>query len=99
MDHQESGNASDQEGEEYEFRGPGFTAEHWLASGHSQIWEGLAARKTTPPGSPVQSKENLPAEAPAEGSSPEATRRRGMGRYNLRSRTTPPERLKDYVCE
>ncbi|KAJ1196640.1 hypothetical protein NDU88_000506 [Pleurodeles waltl] len=99
MDHQGSGNNSDQEGEEDEFRRPGFPAEHWLASGHSQICEGLEARKTTPPGSPAQSKENPPAEAPAEGSGLEAIRRRGMGRYNLRSRTTPPERLKDYVCE
>ncbi|KAJ1167925.1 hypothetical protein NDU88_008310 [Pleurodeles waltl] len=98
-DHQESGNNSDHEEGECEFGRVGGTAEHWLASGNLQMGEGLAAQKTTTPGSPVPNQDDVPAEAPAEGSNSEATRRSGLGRYNLRSRLTLPERLRDYVCE
>ncbi|KAJ1131150.1 hypothetical protein NDU88_009493 [Pleurodeles waltl] len=99
VDHKESGNDSDHEEAECEFGRAGVTAEHCLERGTSQMEEGLAARKTTTPGSPVPNQEDVLAEAPTEGSNSEVTQRSGLGRYNLRSRLTLPERLKDYVCE
>ncbi|KAJ1156247.1 hypothetical protein NDU88_008971 [Pleurodeles waltl] len=99
VDHKESGNDSDHEEAEGEFGRAGVTAKHCLERGTSQMEECLAARKTTTPGSPVPNQEDVLAEAPTEGSNSEVTQRSGLGRYNLRSHLTLPERLKDYVCE
>ncbi|KAJ1113211.1 hypothetical protein NDU88_001466 [Pleurodeles waltl] len=99
MDRQGSENDKGQEREDEEFRRPGSPDKDWLTSGPSQIQKEPEEKKVTPPGSPAPSEESHPAEIPAEGSCPEVIRRRGMGKYSLRSRTSAPETLKDYVCE
>ncbi|KAJ1133259.1 hypothetical protein NDU88_011556 [Pleurodeles waltl] len=63
----------------------------------SRTREELGEREVTSPGPPGQIEESQPVEVTAEEDSREVIRRRGMGRYNLRSRLSPPERLKDYV--
>ncbi|KAJ1137468.1 hypothetical protein NDU88_003866 [Pleurodeles waltl] len=85
--------------EDEEFRRPSTSAEGCLMRGPSQTREGREEDKITALDPPAQIEEGQLTEVPSENSRNEVVQQRGMGRYNLRSRTSPPERLKDYICE
>ncbi|KAJ1141424.1 hypothetical protein NDU88_007757 [Pleurodeles waltl] len=99
LDCQGSGNKRSQEREDEEFRRPGPSAENGLRSSPSRTQDEVGEREVAPLEVPAQTEENQRGEVPVEEDSREVIRRRGMGRYYLRSRLSPPERLKDYVCE
>ncbi|KAJ1091549.1 hypothetical protein NDU88_004668 [Pleurodeles waltl] len=99
MDRQRSDNDRGPDREDEEFRRPGPSAEGCLTRSPLQTLEELDESKITLLGPPAQIEEGQLTEVPAEDGRPEIVRRRGMGRYDLRSRTSPPERLRDYICE
>ncbi|KAJ1181165.1 hypothetical protein NDU88_006375 [Pleurodeles waltl] len=95
---QRSENDRSHEREDEDFERPGFT-ETGLKNSPTCTRDDFGEREVAPMGVPTQIEENQPVEVPVEEDSREVIQRRGRGRYHLRSRLSPPERLKDYVCE
>ncbi|KAJ1157420.1 hypothetical protein NDU88_010133 [Pleurodeles waltl] len=96
---QRSENDRSKEREDKDFRRPGPSAENGLRNSPTRDRDEFGEREVAPTRVPTQIEENQPVEVPVEEDSREVIQRRGMGRYHLRSRLSPPERLKDYVCE
>ncbi|KAJ1183516.1 hypothetical protein NDU88_000334 [Pleurodeles waltl] len=97
--YQRSGNDRSHEGEDEDFERPGFFLGSELKNSHTGNQDDIREGEVAPTGVPTQAEEGQSAEVPVEEDSREETQRRGKGRYNLRSRISPPARMKDYVCE
>ncbi|KAJ1164756.1 hypothetical protein NDU88_005190 [Pleurodeles waltl] len=98
-DCQGSENDRSQEREDEDFRRPSSSTESRPKNSPISARDESGDREVAPTRVPTQVEENQPSEVPVEENGPEVIQRRGMGRYHLRSRISPPERLKDYVCE
>ncbi|KAJ1169031.1 hypothetical protein NDU88_000938 [Pleurodeles waltl] len=97
--YQRSGNDRSHEREDEDFERPGPFTGIELKNSPTCTRDDFRERAVAPMGVPTQIEENQPAEVPVEEDSREVIQRRGRGRYHLRSRISPPEWLKDYVCE
>ncbi|KAJ1134356.1 hypothetical protein NDU88_000808 [Pleurodeles waltl] len=97
--HQRSENDRSHEVEDEDLERPGFFLGSELKNSHTGNRDDVRVGELAPTGVTPQVEESPSAEVPVEKDSREVIPRRGEGRYHLRSRISPPERLKDYVCE
>ncbi|KAJ1142689.1 hypothetical protein NDU88_009002 [Pleurodeles waltl] len=87
------------EREDEDFEGSDVFNESGLKNSPTPTRDDRREKEVAPMRAPTQIEEDQPAEVQVEEDSREVIQGRGRGRYYLRSRLSPPERLKDYVCE
>ncbi|KAJ1175484.1 hypothetical protein NDU88_000772 [Pleurodeles waltl] len=96
---QRSGKDRSREREDEDFERSDVFNESELKNSPTSTRDDCGEREVAPMRPPTQVEEDQPAEVHVEEDSQEVVQGRGRGRYHLRSRLSPPERLKDYVCE
>ncbi|KAJ1104964.1 hypothetical protein NDU88_002372 [Pleurodeles waltl] len=97
--HHRSESDRSHEVEDEDIERPGFFLGSELETSHTGNGEDVRVGDLAPTGVSTPVEESLSAEGLVEKDSRVVSQRRGEGRYYMRSRVSPPERLKDYVCE